>query len=398
MSPLRRRLLTLLVSATAAIVFVDVLISALFIQDGMFAGKPLPPFGAITHVERQAEFLASLERPREERNSIGGFDRDLGWTYFPNARNTDGSAHTNSLASRGKREYTARPGKGITRVLAFGDSFVWCEEVSDRKSWGQIYERRKKKIELINFGVGGYGTDQAFLRYQKVGRKLGADVVVIGLLLENIGRNVNRYRPMWSLTSALTRSKPRFQLRGDELVLVPQPFETEAELLSAVRDDSVLDRLAEDEYWRGPDVLTGRASSLMRLMMGWVAYRERQPRKLWVDHEGEPYRVSVAILESFHRMAMADGAELAPVLIFPTFEDLEALAESGDRYWSGLVEELESLGIPVVDLSEPLLVMFRQYAAKGRPRALFTGYHLSETGNGIVASALDKFIKEHRER
>ena len=396
MPPLRRRILTLLISLTAGVVLLDVAISALFIKDGMYVGKPLPPYGAITHVPRQTEFLAALDRPAEERSSIGGFDRDLGWTYFPNAKNKDASAHTNSIASRGERDYPPLPGDDITRILAFGDSFVWCEEVSDRKSWGHIYEKRKKKSELINFGVGGYGTDQAFLRYQKIGRELGADVVVIGLLLENIGRNVNRYRPMWSLTSALTRSKPRFRLLDDELVLVPQTFETDAELLSAVRDDSVLDRLAEHEYWRGPDVLTGRVSSLMRLMMGWVAYRERQPRKLWIDPEGEPYRVSVAILERFHRMAMADGAELAPVLIFPTFEDLDALAESDDRYWSGLVEELESLGIPVVDLSEPLLVKFREYAAKGRKRALFKGYHLSERGNSVVAYALDKFIKEHR--
>ena len=393
MTFLSRRALLLLVSTGACLLLADVAISLFLIEDGMYDGKPLPPFGAITHVPRQEHFLASIEKPADERSTIGGFHRDLGWTYFPNATNLSGDAHTNSLASRGQREYSALPDEGITRILAFGDSFVWCEEVSDEKTWGHIFEARLKKAEVINFGVGGYGTGQAFLRYKQVGRELGADVVVIGLLLENIGRNVNRYRPRWSLTSSLTRSKPRFRLRGEELELVAQPYETEAELLSAVRDGSVLEDLSEHEYWLGPDVITGRVSSLMRLAMGWVAYRDRQPRKLWVDSTSEPYRVSLAILSEFHRLAMSDGAKLAPVLIFPTYEDLQELLEHDDRYWKDMVAELESLGIPVLDLSTPLLARHRQLSAAGRPRALFAGYHLSAEGNSIVAHALENFIQ-----
>jgi hypothetical protein len=394
-SPFKRRALTSLISTLVVVVLVDLCFSIFVIKDGMVDGFPLPPFGAITHVPRQTEFLKTVEAAESNRDSIGGFDQHLGWTYRPNKSKSDGSAHTNSLAARGRREYPAQPPAAVKRILAFGDSFIWCEEVSDHQTWEHIYEKVIPTSEVINFGVGGYGTGQAFLRYQEVGRELGADVVVIGLLLENIGRNVNCYRPMWSLTSSLTRTKPRFQLNGDELVLIPQPFETEAEQLRAVRDESVLDVVAEHEYWRGPIVPTGRASSLMRLAVGWFAYKARQPHTLWLAPEKEPYRVSVVILEQFHQMAMNDGASIAPVLIFPAREDLESIANGEDRYWKNLIADLEARGIPVLDLSIPLLERFQELAAQKMQHQMFSGYHLSFESNRIVAKELAQFI-EHQ--
>jgi lysophospholipase L1-like esterase len=335
--------------------------------------------------------------PPEERGSIGRFDRLLGWTYRANGVNRDGTAHTNSLGARGQREYPPSPAPGTTRIAAFGDSFTWCEEVPDDRTWEDLLEREHPSVEALNFGVGGYGTDQAFLRYQELGRGLDADVVAIGLLLENIGRNVNRYRPLWSLTTWMTRAKPRFLLDDGELVLLPQPYESQDELLRHVRDGSVLDDLAEGEHWRGPEVPTGRLSSLVRLFLGWVAYHERQPRTLWLEPEKEPYRVSLEILLRFHRMALADGARLAPVLVYPAREDLEGLLERDDRYWSGLVADLEAHDVPVLDLSAPLFERYRELSAEGRGGSLFSGYHLSGAANQIVADAVWRYLEETRD-
>lgn len=390
-----KRVLTALVTALIVLIIADVLISVYAIEDGIFtrARKPLPPFGAITHPGRQGEFIEMLRKPPAERDSIGRFDSLLGWTYQESAEAKDGRYRTNSLGARGTREYPAAPAAGMTRVLCFGDSFVWCEEVADDHAWPFLLEQVDSKIEAINFGVGGYGTDQAFLRYQSLGRELGADVVVIGLLLENIGRNVNRYRPFWSLTTWLARAKPRFILEDDGLRLIPQPFESEQELLASVLDGSVVPKLSQHEFWSGPNVWTGELSSLARLAMGYLAYSRRQERVLWLETSREPYRVSLAILEAFHRMAMEDGASLAPVVIFPSRDDLVGLTERNDRYWAQLVADLEARDIPVLDLTGPLAETYVETHAEGNPRALFAGWHLSKRGNTVVAETLHNFIE-----
>ena len=45
-----------------------------------------------------------------------------------------------------------------------------------------------KATEIINLGVSGYGMDQAFLRWQKLGKKFKPDLVIFGLQMENVRR------------------------------------------------------------------------------------------------------------------------------------------------------------------------------------------------------------------
>ena len=78
-----------------------------------------------------------------------------------------------------------------------------------------------------------------------------------------------------------------------------------------MRSGAVLGALAEHEYWRDrPEVWTGRWSSLGRLAAGWIAYRERDPRRLWLDKTGEPRRV-IDLRELQERRA--DVARIAAV-------------------------------------------------------------------------------------
>jgi len=392
--PLRVALASLVVLVAAA----ELVLHAFVIRDGTFRGKPLPPYGAITHPGRQRQFLEHVQLAPEERGSIGCFDAELGWTHLPDAETSGGGpaarATTNSIGARGRREYAPTPPAGVTRIACFGDSFTWCEEVGDDRTWEAIYERRYRDAEVINLGVGGYGTDQALLRFRRLGKELSADVVCIGILLENIGRNVNRYRPLWSLSTWMTRAKPRFVLGDGGLELVPQPFATEQELVASVLDGSVVERLREHEHWWGPCVPTGRASALLRLALGYRAFAERQPRRLWLDVDGEPFRVTLALLETFHAEALAAGARLAPVLVFPDRNDLAGYVERDDRYWSTLLDALEARGIPYLDLAPVLAPFQREATAMGRPGLPFAGYHLSRGSNSRVADALHALLDE----
>lgn len=386
---MKKKLWILALSLFATLVLFDVALSLFVIQGDVFRRKPLPPYGVITD-PRQYEWLEEVNKPVEERKNVGTFDRDLGWCVLPNKQSRNGHYTTTNLATRGQGEIPLAPDPARTRVVCFGDSFTWGEEVPDADSYPALLESLHAEYEVLNFGVGAYGTDQAFLRYRRDGVDKEGEVVVIGILLENIGRNVNYLRNRWSLTSSLIRIKPRFRLRGDgELELIPQPFATEADLLAAIEDGSVLTMAREHEYWGDPWVPTGKLSSMMRLFGAWQAFRARQTRRLWVDREGEPRLTTLAILEAFHAEALEDGARLAPVLVFPSEKELRGLRDEGDHYWAeSLVGALEERGIPVIDLGPPLLEAYRREG-----RRLFSGYHLSRSGNTVVADTLAEWIQ-----
>jgi hypothetical protein len=369
----------------------DACTSLLLIRDGVLFDRPLPPFGALTHPKQRA----TLEKMVEEARGTWTFDRELGWTWRPSSASEDGLYATNALGARGTREYPREPEAGGLRVLTFGDSFVFCDEVPSEATFQAQVEALDPGIEVLNFGVSGYGTDQSWLRYQRVGRELGAEVVCLGLMLENIGRNVNRYRPLWATRSGVCVTKPRFVLAHDgSLELVPQPFASREELHAAIVDGSVMARVAEHEYWLGRPVLpTGKLCALVRLAGGYLAYRERAPARLWRDPAGEPFRVTLAILEAFHRQALLDGARCAPVLLFPAKEDLCAFALEDRPYWDALRSELERRGIPCLDLIAPLARRARELDEDPPTRSLYVDGHLSRAGNAIVARELLAWIR-----
>lgn len=375
-----------------SLVAADQLVRFTVLRDGLFLGRPLPPFGALPHPAHRA-WAQELRGP--EAPGIGRFDAELGWTWRPSSASDDGLFHVNALGARGERAYDPVPPPGVTRILTFGDSFTFCDEIRDNGAFQHIFENRHPDHEVLNFGVSGYGTDQALLRYRRLGRELGAEVVCIGLLLENIGRNVNRYRPLWNPSTGFCLAKPRFVLEGQELRLVPQPFPSRSALADALEGGTLLDSIAPDEHWyERPPVPFGRASAFLRLACGWQAHALRAPERLWQEPAGEPFRVTIALLETFQREALAAGARLAPVLLFPAKEDLAAYVDEDRVYWQALLDELERRQIDVLDLIPALAARERELRAAPEQGTLYFGGHLSSVGNAVVASELWRWLGE----
>jgi len=373
---------------------------------GRLVWRPLPPFGrgAI-----QSAWLARTERELAEGLPPPGystFDAELGWTTRPGYAAPAGDIHINARGLRALREYPEAPPPGVRRVLAFGESFTFGEEVEDAECWTARLEALDPSLEVLNYGVGGYGTDQALLRARREARGPAAWCLV-GFMTENIGRNVNRYRPLW-YPSAQPAAKPRFVLasraggshvRTDvpALELVPQPFPSLAEFVTAVRSGAVFERLAEHEHWRAspvPEWMLG--SMVVRLLASQRAYAERELAPLYADPEGEPLRTTVALLEAFRPLAAAlgggedeepgenpDGARLL-VLVFPMRGDLEHLVAGDARTWTPLLVALDAAGIPWLDLSVPLVEEARAHGVA----SLFAASHLGPHANDLVARAV----------
>ena len=88
----------------------------------------------------------------------------------------------NSLGLRGPEIAELPPGG--CRILVLGDSYVAGFEVEWQETFLVLIERALNlrfdfPVQVINAGVRGYGTDQAYLYYRTRGRELEPDLVVM---------------------------------------------------------------------------------------------------------------------------------------------------------------------------------------------------------------------------
>ena len=92
------------------------------------------------------------------------FDPDVGYimgNYMPRD-GMDGSSSFSTVQTNGARTsflYKGRPG----RINTYGNSFTQCHQVSDGETW-QEYLAAHLGEPIRNFGMGGFGTYQAYRR------------------------------------------------------------------------------------------------------------------------------------------------------------------------------------------------------------------------------------------
>jgi hypothetical protein len=132
------------------------------------------------------------------------------------------------------REYPYEKPPGTKRVLVLGDSFAEAVQVPLEATFAKVLETRLnerdgQRVEVINSGVAGFGTDNSLLFYKHEGAKYDADVV---LLLFYIGNDVrNNWYPLDEQDSGGPR-KPVYDLGADGLVLQRYPFAAHESLLT----------------------------------------------------------------------------------------------------------------------------------------------------------------------
>ena len=71
----------------------------------------------------------------------------------------------------------------LPRVAIVGDSFTFGLGVPFESSWGaQLENSMTNTVEVLNFGVNGYGIDQAYLRYTRDAKPLHPEMVILSFI------------------------------------------------------------------------------------------------------------------------------------------------------------------------------------------------------------------------
>jgi len=258
--------------------------------------------------------------------------------------------HDNRLGwdTRYETPYGERPrAKAYTGdyLAAFGDSFTFCADVQDHETWEE-YLAEMLQSNVYNFGVGAYGTDQAYLKfieYSESGR-VKTKVVTLSIIMENINRIVSTYRKFYTIVTGCPRTKPRFKLvkahelysAEDELILIPNPIQDENDLqrltdVSAIPSIGRFDYFFQKHlYWNAVDFPYSRqilSPAFRRKVLD--IFLERVNRLyLWRDMEARG--IMFKIIDNFVSRATTHG--LVPIImILPMKEDLIYRVENGEN-------------------------------------------------------------------
>lgn len=371
------------------ICMLDIGVGVLCCRDGQFRQWRLPPFPLLATTS-QAEWLKRDDWP------YYSFDPDLGWTLKGSAVFSEGKCRTNSAGIRSDREYALVKPDGVLRVAAFGDSFVHGDDVDNRETAWAKMESANPGLEVLNFGVPGYGTDQAYLRYRKHAATYRPDVVLIGLMPENVQRNVSVFRPAYYPQTGLPLAKPRFRLNElQALELVPPPATTLEELRELIDTGRLTSVLLKTDYWVARAPLAYQRSNLFSsslFRVGYAAHANggRDYRGHYADPTSEPFAVTEAVLKAFSRQAMSDGASRAIVVILPDKSSLrdEVGRETPSYYWASMTRRLEAAGVECLDLFPAFLAAAKRVGVD----ALYVGTHYNPAGHGLLADAVERAV------
>ena len=315
-------------------------------------------------------------------------DEELGWTVGPHGRARDGLYESNAEGARAPAEsrYGERPPAGRLRVVTVGDSFTHGDSVALEDTWQREMERRRSDLEVVNLGVPGYGTDQAYLRWRRDGARLRPQLALLGIWPENICRNLNVVRFFFQPAGGLGfLSKPRFLLDGGRLQPITEPVLDGEPLLRALSDPGRVPVLAHD-YWAIADDLQPHAWQHVRLARVAATllnlhHRRELRQRLYAGTDPAGIDVTVAIAEAFRRDAEARGA--VPIVVVIPMVDLLERYPAEDSL--PLVRSLRAKDLEVVDLGPP---MARQVRAHGVASCYAEDRHLSAEGNRLLAGWL----------
>ena len=167
-------------------------------------------------------------------------DPRFGWFHRPGAEgeyfNPPGEyrayARVNSQGLM-DQEYTLEKPPGVYRILVLGDSFTEGLRVPMDATFHSVLEQMLldagKHVEVINAGVAGWGTDQALLFYQEVGRLYQPDLVLLAFFP---GNDIMNNTITLEARNFGGVKKPYFLLEDGRLVLHNQPVGTETEGIS----------------------------------------------------------------------------------------------------------------------------------------------------------------------
>lgn len=239
-------------------------------------------------------------------------DTLLGWRKIPNAKGhhkTPEYEVLESINSQGIRgpEYPLQKDSGEYRIAVLGDSFAEGYTVGFDSLFSQVLKQKlvaaqpQRRIEVINFGTGGYSTDQELLCFERDAVRYSPDFTVLMFCTNDPWfNNQPRYYDRGF--------KPLFVKEADSLQLtnVPVPTMAERSVFSKAKDWLLRNSELVRRLKNLRDNARYAASKGQAVPDEWRIYQKENSPEM-----AAAWQMTAAILQRLRQKTVAAGSQLA---------------------------------------------------------------------------------------
>lgn len=339
---------------------------------------------------RNNSILSAGDRDFGNARPILEFHPVLGWKPGTSRTSENGLYVTSVEGIRSQTpDHSYRASPASRRIALVGDSYTFGVGVAFEDTWGhQLQGILGDEYQVLNFGVGGYGVDQSYLRYVEDARSWSPDIVVFGLISHDLFRSQVVYPfiafPGWEIPFA----KPRFVLEETgRLSLANVPLASPDQIFAASSIAELPFINLEPTYF--PPDWRWRWYHYSHTLRFLVSVSPRWPA---VDAHSANTRISLnsMIVRKFVESAILEGS--SPVIaFFPSYGagELDFGGNSGNQKVGRRVHEtLAEANVDYLDLTSCLedLPPSKGLASDGR--------HYSAEANRMVAHCLHGYLRQ----
>ncbi len=300
--------------------------------------------------------LAFLFRAGEHAQRVGRLDPALGWAPEGGPDNPLGLISDMPY----RIEDIQRP------ILFYGDSFVAGATPTLAERIPQQLAHLMPQRSVLNYGVGGFGVDQIYLRFQQSAGRFRDAVALVGILTQDLDRGILAIR---------TGQKPYFDLENGRLAPRGLP------IMASTRD-----------------YIEAHPPSIRSYLWRLIAFRLRPllPERVFDRGFGfdalhaKKLAVNRALIAACRDEAVRHGMPLHVVL----FHSREEFAAPTWRE-AYLHETLRALGIPYFDSKAHLQAHMRATGETLETLYFTDNGHPNARGNAVIAAGLRDYLNAH---
>jgi hypothetical protein len=367
---------------------------------------------SIIPTRRQIDIFLDPKQPNWAK-----FDPELGYVQrnFIKADGIDGCQTITSFEETGERtmiNYARQP----CRINTYGDSFTNCNQVSDGETWQEVLAAHFGE-PMRNFGVGGYGTYQAYRRMlrEEVTPRAAQYMILNMWGSDDYRRGIDQWRwPRfawrWQKNPALVyqfHGNPwayiRLDLRTGELVEKENPFPTSVSLYKLTDPQFVYEHFKDDlviqlvaAQMGATDIDREGLDSVARALDVKADFSSREAivETAQAVHIEYALRAGIKVIEKALEFVRARGKRLVIVLSFSDGDVIKA-CEGGRRFDQKVLEFLTEKNIPFVDTLEKHIEDFKNFNLSPRQyvKRYYNG-HYNPLGCHFFAFAIkDAIVK-----
>lgn len=328
------------------------------------------------------------KKPTTRTEGYRIYDSLLGWSH--GKWKQDGIYFSDDNGFRcSEKDFKAKiPTQKHYDIICIGDSFTHGDAVVYEDSWPAILSKKTNR-SVLNMGSGGYGIDQALLRFMN--NEITCDTIVFGLVSGDLERSLST---VYNYYIGGVKTKPRFKFEENSnqysLINVPcvKPLEFVSRPVSE-RARVVYENIEsynnylelEDKFWT--------KSAFLRLLYSTKEQVKHRKPPVYMN-DNEYFKYCLKIFSIFK--AFCEAKKIVPIVVLidnnNSFSDR---MKANTNTWNLLKTNLDSMNLKTLEFQDDFYNTYQQ--KKSNVIHATEGVHFSPEGNELLATKLYNYFK-----